>query len=192
MKRREFITLLGGAAAAWPFAARAQQATSRPLIGILSPLSRAAAARNIEALRAGLRELGYVEDRNIVLELRFAEGMPRRLPDLAAELVALKPDVISLVRRGASWPPAMQREQFRSSCWACSKTPLQWGWSVASLDPAAILPEPGRSGMMRWSGRGSSFSSMWCPDLRGSGSSSILAMRRMTLCSSCCRPAPAL
>jgi ABC-type uncharacterized transport system substrate-binding protein len=92
--RREFITLLGGAAATWPVVARAQQPINRPLIGVLSPLSPVAAARNIEALRAGLRELGYVEDRNIVLELRFAEGIPGRLPELAAELVALKPDVI--------------------------------------------------------------------------------------------------
>jgi putative ABC transport system substrate-binding protein len=93
MRRREFITLLGGTAM-WPLAARAQQPINRPLIGVLSPLSPTAAARNIAALRAGLRELGYVEDRNIVLELRFAEGMPGRLPELAAELVALKPDVI--------------------------------------------------------------------------------------------------
>jgi putative tryptophan/tyrosine transport system substrate-binding protein len=94
MKRREFITLLGGAAAAWPLAARAQQASGRPLIGVLSPLSPAAAARNIEALRAGLRDLGYVEDRNVTLALRFAGGVPARLSELAAELVALKPDVI--------------------------------------------------------------------------------------------------
>jgi putative ABC transport system substrate-binding protein len=94
MRRREFILLVSGAAVAWPLVARAQQPITRPLVGVLSPLSRAAAARNIDALRAGLRELGYVEDRNIVLELRFAAGMPWRLPELAAELVALNPDVI--------------------------------------------------------------------------------------------------
>jgi putative ABC transport system substrate-binding protein len=93
LRRRQFITLLGGAAA-WPLAARAQQATSRPLIGVLSPRSPAAATRNIEALREGLRHLGYVEDRNVALALRFAGGAPARLPELAAELVALKPDVI--------------------------------------------------------------------------------------------------
>ena len=92
--RREFMTLLGGAAAAYPLAARAQQSPGRPLVGVLSPLSPAAAARNIDALRAGLRDLGYVEDRNVTLALRFAEGIPARLPELAAELVALKPDVI--------------------------------------------------------------------------------------------------
>ena len=94
MRRREFITLIGGAAAGLPLAARAQQAPHRPLIAVLSPLSAAAAVQNIEALRLGLRELGYVEGRNITLELRFAGGVPGRLPQLATELVALKPDVI--------------------------------------------------------------------------------------------------
>src|SRR5215831_11645067 len=63
-------------------------------IGVLSPASPAAATRNIEALRAGLRDLGYVEDRNVTLALRFAGGVPARLSELAAELVALQPDVI--------------------------------------------------------------------------------------------------
>ena len=99
MRRREFITLLGGAAA-WPLAARAQPTSSHPLIGVLSPLSSASAA-HLEAFRAGLRELGYVEGRNITIELRFAEGVIERLPELAAELVALKPAVIV-----AGSPPA--------------------------------------------------------------------------------------
>jgi putative tryptophan/tyrosine transport system substrate-binding protein len=94
MRRRDFIALLGSAAATWPLAARAQQASSRPLIGVLSPLSPAAATRNIQALRAGLRDLGYVEDRNVTLALRFAGGVQARLPELAAELVSLKLDVI--------------------------------------------------------------------------------------------------
>ena len=96
MRRREFTILLGSAAAsvAWPLPISAQQAPGRPLIGVLSPLSPAAATRNIEALRAGLRDLGYVEGRNVTLALRFAEGVPARLAELAAELVALKPDVI--------------------------------------------------------------------------------------------------
>src|SRR5499426_3969322 len=91
--RRKFLAALGGAAA-WPLAARAQQSPVLPLIGILSALSSATAARNIDAFRAGLRDLGYVESRNIKVELRFADGVNERLPDLAAELVALKPAVI--------------------------------------------------------------------------------------------------
>jgi len=94
MKRREFITLIGGAAATWPLAAQAQQSSGRPLVGLLSPLSEGTATRNIAGFRAGLRELGYVEGRNITLALRFADGMTGRMPALAAELVALKPSVI--------------------------------------------------------------------------------------------------
>src|SRR5262245_45934548 len=93
MRRREFIGLLGGVVA-WPLTARAQQAVMHPLIGVLSPLSQVTATRNIEGLRAGLRELGYFEERNIRLALRFADGLPERMPALATELVALKPDVI--------------------------------------------------------------------------------------------------
>jgi len=93
MRRREFITLVGSAAA-WPLAARAQQPPARPVIGVLSPISPAAAVRNVEALRTGLRDLGYSEDRNIILDLRYADGAIERLPKLAAELVALNPAVI--------------------------------------------------------------------------------------------------
>jgi putative tryptophan/tyrosine transport system substrate-binding protein len=94
MKRREVIALLGGAIAAWPLAARAQQPQGRPLIGILSPLSASMATRNMDALRQGLRELGYVEGRNIGFEFRHADGDLGRLPALAAELAALQPAVI--------------------------------------------------------------------------------------------------
>jgi ABC-type uncharacterized transport system substrate-binding protein len=93
MKRREFITLLGGAAATWPLAARAQQALVRPLIGMLVPLSAAAATVNITAFRSALRDIGYVEGRNATLELRFGDGALEQLTPLVAELVALKPDV---------------------------------------------------------------------------------------------------
>ena len=94
MKRRAFITLLGGAAAAWPLAARSQQQPVRPLIGILSPLSAASAARNIAGFRSGLRDLGYLEGRNATLEIRYGDGAPERMAPLAQELVALKPDVL--------------------------------------------------------------------------------------------------
>jgi putative tryptophan/tyrosine transport system substrate-binding protein len=100
MRRREFISLLGGAAAAWPLAARAQQQPVRPLIGILSPLSAASAARNIAAFRSGLRDLGYLEGRNATLEIRYGDGAPERMAPLAQELVAIKPDV--LIAGGAS------------------------------------------------------------------------------------------
>ncbi len=94
MRRREFIALLGGAAFVSPRRVIAQQAPGRPLVAVLSPLSADAAARNVEALRAGLHDLGYVEGRNITLELRYSGGVPERLPQLATELVALQPNVI--------------------------------------------------------------------------------------------------
>ena len=90
MRRREFITLLGGAAS-WPVAARAQQ-PAIPVIGLLSPES--AATVNISGLHEGLRELGYVEGRDIRFEYRWAEGRFEQLPDFAAELVRLKVNVI--------------------------------------------------------------------------------------------------
>jgi putative tryptophan/tyrosine transport system substrate-binding protein len=103
MKRREFITLLGGAAIAWPLPLRAQQAGKIPRIGYLSPGSASAGlvARD-QAFRQGLRELGYVEGKNIVIEYRYAEGKFDRLAGLAAELVRLKVDVIAAALTQAS------------------------------------------------------------------------------------------
>ena len=92
MRRRDFITLLGGAAAAWPLTARGQQTGKVARIGLLGPAS--AKSHGVEALRAGLRDLGYVEGRDIVIEYRWAEGRYERLAELAAELVRLKVDVI--------------------------------------------------------------------------------------------------
>src|SRR5258708_15251448 len=94
MRRREFITLLGGAAVAWPIAARAQQPEVRT-IGYLSP--RAADVENefLTALRQGLSETGHVEGRNLVIEYRWAEGRYDRLSALAADLVRRQVSVIA-------------------------------------------------------------------------------------------------
>src|SRR5262249_18206308 len=73
---------------------RAQQQPVHPLIGIVSPLSAASAARNIAGFRSGLRDLGYLEGRNATLALRYGDGAPERMAPLAQELVALKPDVL--------------------------------------------------------------------------------------------------
>jgi putative ABC transport system substrate-binding protein len=92
MRRREFISSVGGAIAAWPLAARAQQAG--PVIGFLSGRSRAETARVVAEFHKGLAESGFVEGRNLRVEYRWAEGQYNRLPQLAAELVNLRVAVI--------------------------------------------------------------------------------------------------
>src|SRR5215470_4377320 len=91
-KRREFITLLAGAAAAWPLAARGQP--KLPSIGFIVAATPAAERDRIAAFSQRLRELGWIEGRNIAIDFRSAEGQSERLSDLATELVRLKVDVI--------------------------------------------------------------------------------------------------
>jgi len=93
MRRREFFVVLGSTAA-WPFAARAQQQTKVARIGFLGPGYSATSALRVERMWAGLRDLGYVQGKNIVIESRWAEGNYDRLPELAAELVRLNVDVL--------------------------------------------------------------------------------------------------
>src|SRR5438105_13457557 len=99
-RRREFITLLGGAAAAWPCAVRAQLRQKMPLIGQLmtSPVE---VSTSLDAFLQGLRDLGYIEGQNIAIERRFADWKLDRLPELAADLVRRNVDVIVAV----STPP---------------------------------------------------------------------------------------
>ena len=98
MDRRTFIGGVAGGLVATPFAARAQQLGKIYRIGLLETIPAAQNAANLDALRKGLRDLGYVEGRNLIIEYRSAEGRAERFPDLASELVRLKVDLI--VTRG--------------------------------------------------------------------------------------------
>ena len=94
MRRREFITLLGGAAAAWPLAAHAQQAGKLPTIGFLGATTPSAQGQWVAAFVQRLRELGWIEGRTVAIEYRWAEGRSERFAEIAAEFVRLKVDVI--------------------------------------------------------------------------------------------------
>ncbi|RXH25030.1 hypothetical protein XH99_26960 [Bradyrhizobium nanningense] len=106
MNRRSFITLLGGAAAG-PLVARAQRGGKVYRIGILEPIPAARNAANLEALRKGLRDFGFFEGRNLIIEYRSADGRAERFPDLASELVGLNVDLI--LTRGTPATTAVQK-----------------------------------------------------------------------------------
>jgi putative tryptophan/tyrosine transport system substrate-binding protein len=107
MRRREFIALIGGAAAAWPLAARGQQREKLPTIGFLGAASASAMKSWLDAFVARLRELGWIEGRTVAIEIRWAEGRRERVAEIAAEFVQLKVDVIVT----SATPPTLAAKQ---------------------------------------------------------------------------------
>jgi putative tryptophan/tyrosine transport system substrate-binding protein len=128
--RREFITFLGGAAAAWPHVARAQQAGKLTTIGYLGATTTLVQGQWVAALVQRLRELGWIEGRTVAIEYRWAEGRPERFAEIAAEFVRLKVDVIVTV--GGAVLAAKQATSVIPIVFAAATDPLGGGL-VASL-----------------------------------------------------------
>src|SRR5262245_7929397 len=130
LKRREFITLLGGAAAMWPVAARAQHVGKLPIIGLLVPGTPSSHGHWFASLVQRLRELGWIEDRTIAIEYRWGEGSGERYAEIAAEFVRLKVDVI--VTTGPAAPQVKKATSVIPIVLALSGDPVGAGL-VASL-----------------------------------------------------------
>jgi putative ABC transport system substrate-binding protein len=137
LQRRAFITLLGGAAAGWPIAARAQQA-AMPVVGILAVSSAEANALRMRAFREALRAAGYVDGQNVHIKYRWAEAHTGRLPELAAQLAQ---DQVAVLAGGtASALAAKTATATIPIVFGIGADPVQICWSRASIGRAATRP----------------------------------------------------
>ena len=134
MKRREFITLLGSAAATWPLAAHGQQRAKVPRLGVLL-YSTPQSDPQMELVRSDLRDLGYDEGRNLIVFYRYAEGKSERLADLAAALVREKPDLL-LALGGDVAPYAVKATSTIPIVFVSSADPIQLGLAASLARPA--------------------------------------------------------
>jgi putative ABC transport system substrate-binding protein len=136
MRRRDFITLLGGAAAAWPLTARAQQSGKLPTIGLWGPTTPSVGSQRVAAFVQRLRELGWIEGRTVKIEYRWGEGRNERAAEIAAEFVRLKVDVI--VTQGT--PSVLAAKQATSVIpivFAAVGDPVDSGWLRVCRDRVA-------------------------------------------------------
>jgi putative ABC transport system substrate-binding protein len=130
MKRREFITLLGGAATTWPLAARAQQPRNLPTIGFLGAATVSAWRANVSAFAKRLSGLGWTDSRTIAIVYRWADGHPERFTEIAAEFVRQKVDVI--VTAGTAIGAAKQATSIIPIVFAVATEPVSTGF-ITSL-----------------------------------------------------------